>query len=350
MDLSLNVTRFFLCSRLLCMALLCALFGFPAQAQADPPLQPGFRTLGVWEPSYATRLDFAIWYPTLRKPATINYGDWSFQASRGATPIPGRHPLLLLSHDTSGSRFSLHTLATTLARRGFIVIAPTHLGDNETEMNTLFTLKQITNRVEQLQAALDSLLSTPEISEFIDTRRIGLLGVGAGASATLMLAGASINPAGWEGYCQKQQDLIPQNPYCTPWARQRMDIMTSEKKPKLPATDPRIKVFAAVAPWYSMLFTPETLTRVKAPLLLLGADKMAASPLTETIALRDSLPVPPVFAVIPEANAVTLSSACAEALQNVPELCRQSHERTDVQEDLALAASSFFLQHLGQNN
>ena len=51
-------------------------------------------------------------------------------ASRGAAPVEGQHPLVVLSHDSAGSRFSLHALASQLARNGFVVVAPTHAHDN----------------------------------------------------------------------------------------------------------------------------------------------------------------------------------------------------------------------------
>ena len=44
--------------------------------------------------------------------------------------MEGKHPLILLSHDSAGSRFSLHELASELARNGFVVLAFTHPGDN----------------------------------------------------------------------------------------------------------------------------------------------------------------------------------------------------------------------------
>ena len=94
------MTRRFLFFLLTFLTLVC-----PAYAA---PLQPGFKTLGIWEPTQNIRLDFAVWYPSRSTPFQVNYGDWSFSAARGRAPVEGKHPLILLSHDSAGSRFSLH--------------------------------------------------------------------------------------------------------------------------------------------------------------------------------------------------------------------------------------------------
>ena len=114
------------------------------------PLQPGFKTLGIWDPTKNVRLDFAVWYPSRSAPFQVNYGDWNFSAARGRPPVEGKHPLILLSHDSAGSRFSLHELASELARNGFVVLAFTHPGDNVDDMGALFMPVQVTGRAKQL--------------------------------------------------------------------------------------------------------------------------------------------------------------------------------------------------------
>ena len=125
------------------------------------PLQPGFKTLGIWDPAKNVRLDFAVWYPSRSASFQVNYGDWSFSAARGRPPVEGKHPLILLSHDSAGSRFSLHELASELARNGFVVLAFTHPGDNVDDMGALFMPVQVTGRAKQLTQALDIALADP---------------------------------------------------------------------------------------------------------------------------------------------------------------------------------------------
>ena len=61
---------------------ICLALCFPAVAA--PTLQPGFRTLGIWNPDTSVRMDLAVWYPARRSPSRVDYGDWVFSASRGA--------------------------------------------------------------------------------------------------------------------------------------------------------------------------------------------------------------------------------------------------------------------------
>ena len=140
---------------------ICLALCFPAVAA--PTLQPGFRTLGIWNPDTSVRMDLAVWYPARRSPSRVDYGDWVFSASRGAAPVEGQHPLVVLSHDSAGSRFSLHALASQLARNGFVVVAPTHAHDNVDSMDTLFTAPQVTRRARQINLALDIALSHPDV-------------------------------------------------------------------------------------------------------------------------------------------------------------------------------------------
>ena len=321
-----------------CLCLLCA------TAQAAQTVHPGFKTLGVWEPTTAIRLDFAIWYPARRSPFTLDYGDWVFSAARGATPLSGRHPLVLLSHDSSGSRFSLHALASELARNGFVVAAPTHAGDNLNDMSLIYTGAQLISRTEQLRAALDILLENDATAPLIDPQCIGILGVGPGGTAALMLAGGHLDPQGWTGYCAGGKT----DPYCQAWVEPRMDALV--KTPYLDASflDRRIRAVAAVAPTYGMLLTRRALSSIQVPVLLIRAEKEALCPDYLAESVRNALPAASEYAVIPNADAITLTSPCGKGTlaQTLPEMCRPSPVRTQVQADLGELATQFFLARL----
>ncbi len=325
-----------------CLYLLCA----TAQAAQTP--QPGFKTLGVWEPVKGIRLDFAVWYPTTRSPFKLDYGDWVFSAARGGAPLPGRHPLVLLSHDSPGSRFSLHALAGKLARNGFVVAAPTHAGDNLNDMSMLYTGTQLIGRAEQLRAALDILLQNPATEPLIDSQRIGVLGVGPGGTAALMLAGARLDPEGWNGYCAGRTE----DPYCSRWVEPRMDALAATPHLDASFRDRRIRTAAAVSPSYGMLLTRTALSRIRIPILLLHAEKAILDPPSLSESVRTAFPVPPAYATLPNASAVTLTSPCGNGTlaQTLPELCRPVPERTAVQTGLAEKAVEFFLSELGTPN
>ena len=79
---------------------------------------------------------------------------------------------------------------------------------------------QVTGRAKQLTQALDIALADPETAPLIDPDRIGVLGVGSGGTAAMLIAGARLDATGWPIYCAGKEENA--DPYCTPWARQRM--------------------------------------------------------------------------------------------------------------------------------
>lgn len=335
--------RLGLASCLLCM-LMAAI---PALAEA--PLTPGFTTLGIWEPEQRLRLDVALWYPTRRPVSEVKYDDWVFQAARGARAVEGRHPLILLSHDSAGSRFSLHRLAAALARSGFVVAAPTHAGDNLDDMRLIFTPEQLFNRAEQLRGLLNALLRLPETEPLIDSNRVGVLGVGPGGAAALLLGGARLDRNGWEGYCQR---TIAEDSYCSAWARPLMTRFAARPGLGTSLRDARIRAVAAVAPGFGMFFTREGLASMRTPVLLLRAD-LDATNLAPNHAegIRGRLPAPPVYDVLRETDAASLMSPCAPTLTpNLPEMCAaataERRERTQTQ--LASLTARFFVAELGK--
>ncbi len=326
------------------LALTCA-----AHAAA---YQPGFKTVGIWDPAKGARFDLAVWYPCRGSSFQVDYGDWSFSVARGKPPVEGLHPLILLSHDSAGSRFSLHQLAGELASNGFVAVAFTHPGDNIDDMRRQFTPDQATIRANQLSQVLEIVLQDPETAPLIDAERIGVLGVGPGGTAAMLLAGARLDPAGWNGYCAGKLDS--DDPYCTPWAKQRLDgSMTTAPKQPAAYRDRRFRVAAAIAPTYPMLFTRQSLSRIRIPLLLVRAENDRLYTLQHAERLLGALPQPPQLVMLPGADAATLMSACGNTLlQTLPEMCREADaaRREAVQERLASEAVVFFLKHLGSPN
>lgn len=214
------------------LALLLVPAFVPAARAASDTVHAGYRSLVGWLPGTNIRLDVAVWYPTQRRPATVKVGSWTFSAARNA-PLPsGRWPLLVLSPDSSGSRFAHHDLASSLARRGFIVAVPTHDGDNADDMRFLYTDRHLPTRARQLSATLDLVLQDPLLGSRLDTRRIGLVGFGGGSSAGLLLAGAALTPDLWDKYCASAGTSTASSgdgrpdPYCDPSMSARMDEIT----------------------------------------------------------------------------------------------------------------------------
>ena len=218
-------------------------------------------------------------------------------------------------------------------------------------MGTLFMPAQVAGRAKQLTQALDIALANPETEPLIDPDRIGVLGVGPGGTAAMLIAGARLDAAGWPIYCAGKEENA--DPYCTPWARQRMGAFSTTPNLSAPYRDRRVRAAAAVSPSYAMMFTPASLSRIRIPVLLLRAEKTPLYTLQHAERLLSAMPQPPQLGILPDADTATLMSSCGENLnQTLPEMCLAvaPSRRKAVQEKMAAESIAFFLKHLGTPN
>jgi predicted dienelactone hydrolase len=332
----------------LCLGACCLAAAGSALAAKQLNARVGFKTLGLWQAHSNTRADLAVWYPAGRAPSELHYGPWTIKAARNAKELPGRFPLVIVSHDSPGTRFSHHGSAETLAKSGFVVATLTHHGDNMDDMSHLFTQEQIRSRTAQIRAALDTLLSHPDTRGFIDPRRIGIVGFGAGGAVALLLGGARLDGRNWPAYCGRAE---ADDPYCSPWASSRMSALAASLPLPPPLTDPRITAVVAVAPAYGMLFSEESLADLRIPTLILRAenDRINRFPL-HADAIRNSMPHTPDYAVIAGADSSSLMSACPPpVLRDLPELCSKvsAEKRAYIHQQLNTFLSRFLLERLG---
>ena len=325
----------------LCGTLLWASCGWAAS------ISPGFKTLGVWLPEPQIRLDINVWYPSVRRTSEVDYGYWVLNVARNGKAQEGQYPLLLLSHDSTGTRFSYHETAAYLAGLGFVVAAPTHVRDNMDNMPDLYTVRQLELRVRELVGTLDVLLHDEEMRNRIDPTRVGVLGYGVGATAALLLGGALLTPENWPSYCA---NAAPGDVFCAPWARPRMEKMVQALPLPASLADTRIKAVCAVAPAYAMLFSKESLRYVYPPVEIITPLKDAGvNAGWQGKSLRALLPKVPYYKELPDADALALA-ACPRALRKqLPDFCGFSTPsvRRAAMQTVNDTVGAFFLQFLG---
>lgn len=302
----------------------------------------GFRTIGCSEPDKALRFDINVWYPTKKAGKILKFPPWEINGALMAPPLPGHFPLVVLSHPSSGSRFSLHDTAYSLAEAGFIVAAPTHTMDSMAHMPLLFSWEQFAQRTREIPAVIDLLLADDSLGETIDAERIGVLGYGSGGTAALLLGGALPDCSGWDKFCQEKETGI----YCNSWAKKRITEKFCSALPlKRSRADVRIRSVVAVSPDFSMLFTEQSLRHFYPPLLLVIAKHSRNNPaaILENFARRFA--VRPDILKLEAADDGALMAACPEPLAaELPELCRSvsNEERESVHEELSAALTNFF--------
>ena len=177
--------------------------------QSKQNVYAGYRTLSSSLPAQRLMIHMGVWYPTRRKAGNVKVGDWTFRAARNAPIMQGPWPVIILSHDVTGSAWTHHDIAAALAARGFIVAAPTHDHDNGEDMALLFSDRELPVRALQLRAALDLVLEHAQIGKEADRSRIGFLGFGMPASAGLLLAGGELTPDAWASFCKGREETPP---------------------------------------------------------------------------------------------------------------------------------------------
>lgn len=325
-----------------------ALLLFTSAANAADTYMVGFKTLGQWSPETGLRLDVNVWYPSIRPPRDLNYAPWEISASRAGKAVDGRFPLLLLSHDTAGTRFSYHDTAAWLASLGFVVAAPSHPGDNMDNMDNLLTWQQLENRAHELSGSIDLLLHDPEVEPSIDGSRIGVIGFGAGAAAALLLGGALPDCEGWTNYCTR---TAPHDMYCNTWARERMQSLCKNLPLTRSLADTRVRAIAAVAPGFGMLFSRQSFHWFYPPLLLMAAPNDSLNN-TSMHARRifELMDKKPRWLSLPQADTGALMAPCPESLAlELPELCRSvsPDTRVAIHKRMTEALGDFFLHYLG---
>ena len=203
-------------------------------------------TYGLWDVESKERLDVAVWFPAGVEGRGVKIDGWHVAAQRSSKILPGFYPIILLSHDTASGRFANNDMAIALASKGFIVIAPTHLGDNQNNCDKLYTADLFSSRPRQLLLALETVLGVPELAPYADESRIAVVGVGFGSITALQLVGATPDLQGLENLCAQGQN---QDPLCSPWVQKKLHQARKDMQARIAqegqgAFTPRLDRFA----------------------------------------------------------------------------------------------------------
>jgi predicted dienelactone hydrolase len=168
------------------------LFSINSYSQSGDYPFIGERTIRFVDSSRNRPLVTEIWYPTTD---SIKAGDQSYSPFKrnytvrnGKLPS-GRFPLIMISHGTGGSRFSLEWLAQSLVKHGFVVAAVDHWGNT---YNNKIPLQffEIWQRPQDISFVITQLLTNSDFNELINTDEIGAAGFSAGGYTVIALAGA----------------------------------------------------------------------------------------------------------------------------------------------------------------
>jgi predicted dienelactone hydrolase len=184
---------------------LCLAMSALARAEA-PAFHAGMTRISVQDD---VPFEAIVWYPTMAEETITPIGPWPVAAAMEA-PIAGegRLPVVLLSHGSGGSPWVHRDLASHLARDGFIVVAPVHVGDSSGRTEARQEGRSLIIRPRQAVKAVEATLADPRFHARADAPSMAMVGFSAGGYTALVLAGARPNFALAEAYCRSNPDDI----------------------------------------------------------------------------------------------------------------------------------------------
>lgn len=177
----------------------------------------------------------AVWYPTSTAEAAYQYASdtSSSLALNGAPTTCARFPLLVFSHGLGGCGTQSLFFTETLAREGYVVVAPDHDDaicrvDGTPPSGATVTEPAVTDpgswtdatyvaRKQDVQVVLDTMLAASPWVAQIDPDRIGLAGHSLGGYTALGIAG------GWSSWKDPRvKAVLGLSPYLYPFLQKNL--------------------------------------------------------------------------------------------------------------------------------
>lgn len=253
--------------RMCCGMMLLATMLSAAQADAG---EAGWRPYTI-PASAAAPIPVHLYYPTQAPAADMTMGLFTIHAAAMAPPDAHVKGLIVISHGTGGSELNHGSLATHLARNGYLVAALRHPGDNWQDRSVWSRPPGafFSERPPHVSAVIDALLADPAWKDRIaaDAKgpRVGVLGHSAGGYTAIALAGGQPDLTLIAAHCR--DDRVADPLFCS----RVSDAPSQVAAPIAPMTDRRVRAVVALAP-LGAVFTEASLANVRIPTAVYAAE------------------------------------------------------------------------------
>jgi predicted dienelactone hydrolase len=213
----------------------------------------------------------ALYYPSQAAERSIAMGPFLAHVAPQAKPDPMVKGLIVVSHGQGGSELTHESLAEALARRGYLVAALRHPGDNWQNHSLIERgpAAYLDERPRHVSRVIDALLTDqewgPRIARDSLGPRVGAVGHSAGGYTVLALAGGRFDIGRLRDHCDAHRTEDPI--FC----RRRGPIAPG---PSVPSSveDPRVRAVVAFAP-IGVVFDPGSLESVAIPTAIYIAER-----------------------------------------------------------------------------
>jgi predicted dienelactone hydrolase len=297
------------------LATLLLVAGGASSAPADPQrFHAGFTRITVQD---VVPFDALVAYPTDTVEVPFQDGPYSIAATRDAPIASAAHfPVVLFSHGgggtilAGGSPLPYAALATSLAREGFVVVAPFHPGSKRPR-------DALDDRPRQIHKALTAMLADPRFATHADPNRLGMMGFSYGGAVALIVAGATPSLAHLAAYCRDRSD-DPRACDGVPTDGSLANAVGSRSPDAL-----AMKALVLMEP-FGALFDRNGLTSVDMPTLLYRAEGSDLKAEGNILALAAALPHLPRQETVPGGHFVFVDPCPPAAQGDAPAACKDA--------------------------
>lgn len=311
-----------------------ALAILPATAvAAEQMYQIGFEQAAIPDTDQAP-IAAIIWYPTTAEARDVHVGPVAIKATPSAPVARSRLPMVIISHGTGAGSISHIDTAIALARAGFVVVTPTHSGDNYQDESNVGKSAWLADRSRHVVRTIDFMLGNWREGSNIDKDKIGIFGFSAGATTALVAIGGEPDLGRLAPHCAKQPEFACRL-FPAPGAAMENPSWSH---------DPRISAAAIAAPGLGFLFGPDSLTKVKAPVQIwAGSDDEIVPYASNTANVRALLPKTTEYRQVQRAGHLSFLAPCPDP-SVMPAICtdKPGFDRTAFHAELNAALISFF--------
>lgn len=327
------------------LTLLLGLFSVQVEGAPHPNWSVGYHELTFNDPLDGQPMRALAFYPSNASEHVSSLEGYSIEATEDSRIAIGRYPMLMLSHGNAGTPLALHDLITSMTRKGFVVVAVFHPGDNYKDHSRLGALSNLYGRPMQISAAITAALGDPTLSPFVDDKQVGVIGYSAGGETALILSGAQPDLQRLRRYCAEQpQDMD---------ACKTQGELVADREDLTAAADPRVHALLLMAP-LGLMFGRHTLSEVHVPTLIYSGDRDQLLMLDKNAgALARKLPNHPELRLIAGGGHFVFMAPCSDAQKaSAPGLCNDPGEvdRAAVHRSLISDAGRFFDHTLGTDS